>query len=206
MKRLFLLFALALMVAGHASAQSNFGEWDVIIMPHAGAAYSHMSGNENKWKLGVTGGVAVQMYFTPRFFAEVDVNYAHTGAAKQYQNTEAGKSGPYDYRLDYLNTDYTLHYYPMRKLSFYSGIHLGTLINAKSEYNGHSTDIKDYLNAGHVSVPVGASLDVGPLTVDARFYWPINTLPDGQKAKAILGKKAREMAVLVTVGYKVKVL
>lgn len=198
--------ALVLSVAGPAAAQSKFGEWDVIFMPHLGANYSHMSSNENKWKLGVMGGVALQMYFTPRFFAEVDVNYAHTGSSKQYQYSDAGKSGPYDYRLDYLNTDYTLHYYPLRNFSLYSGIHLGTLINAKSELNGQSVDIKDELHTGHASIPLGASVDVGPVTIDARFYWPINTLPDSKKAKSILGKNAREMAVLLSVGYKIKVL
>ena len=113
-------------------------------------------------------------------------------------------AGPYDYRLDYINTSYLLHYYPTRWLSFYTGVTGGKLFNAKSEYNSQSVDIENELHGSLLTVPVGFSLEIGKVMLDARWNYQLNKLPDSDKAKSILPNSVLNM-VQLTVGYKIQV-
>lgn len=203
MKKLILALAVMLTTLT-ASAKSKWSTWDIVFMPHVGASYSYMNSNENSWKLGVAGGVAFQIYFSPKWAMDIDINYTHLGAKEQYQWLNGNETGPYDYRLDYINADYLFRYYPVGKLSIGTGVHLGRLINAKSEYQGKSTNIKDDLHQGLISIPAVLAYDFGDFTVDARYYFPLNTLPESHRAKEILKKQAREISFMVTVGYKIQ--
>ena len=183
---------LGLTMCGAVTAQTHYEEGEVILTPYAGTVMSRMMGNENSWKVGLAGGVKVQFFLTPSFSV--------------YQYYENEKTGPFDYRLDYINTDYLAQRYFSDKFYVFAGFHVGWLVNAKSELAGQSTDIKDELHEGSCSVPVGIGYNFGKLNVNARFDYPINRLSKSLYSKELLSKKAREMQVMVTVGYNIQLL
>ena len=102
---------LGLTMCGAMAAQTHYEEGEVILTPYAGAVTSRMMGNENSWKVGLAGGVKVQFFLTPSFSVSIGSNYTHLGAKDQYQYYQNEKTGPYDYRLDYINTDYLAQKY-----------------------------------------------------------------------------------------------
>ena len=203
MRKRMIAMLLGLTMCGAMAAQTHYEEGEVILTPYAGAVTSRMMGNENSWKVGLAGGVKVQFFLTPSFSVSIGSNYTHLGAKDQYQYYQNEKTGPYDYRLDYINTDYLA-----QKYFFYvfAGFHVGWLVNAKSELAGLSTDIKDELHEGSCSVPVGVGFNFGKLNVNARFDYPINRLSKSTYSKELLSKKAREMQVMVTLGYNIQLL
>ena len=206
MRKRMIAMLLGLTMCGAVSARTHYEEGEVILTPYAGTVMSRMMGNENSWKVGLAGGAKVQFFLTPSFSVSIGANYTHLGAKDQYQYYQNEKTGPYDYRLDYINTDYLAQRYFNDKLYIFAGFHLGWLFNAKSELAGHSTDIKDELHEGSCSVPVGIGCNLGKLNVNARFDYPINRLSRSAFSKELLSKKAREMQVMVTVGYNIQLL
>ena len=55
-----------------------------------------------------------------------------------------------------------------------------------------------------ITVPVGVSMELGKVMLDARWSYQINKLPDSQKAKVILGNSVLNM-VQLTIGYKIQI-
>jgi hypothetical protein len=204
MKHLIALMLILLSLPACAKDDDERTPWDIFVIPHAGVSYSHMTGNSGDWKLGVAGGAALEVYLLQNLSMNVDVYYSHQGDKNTYHTIDDTTTGPFDYRFDYLNVDYLLKWYPVKHFNLCAGVMGGRLVNAKSEVKGHSTDISDDLHSGTVAIPVGAGYEYKNWTLDARFYYPINALPDSKKAKNILGSSAHEMSVMVTLGYRIQ--
>ena len=207
MKKYILILLLAMTATATVSAADKYERvpWDIFVIPKAGAAGSFMRHSGGEFKIGLTGGVAMQVYFTPKLAFDIELAYLHAGTKNAYITwvTEEN-AGPYDYRLDYINTSYLLHYYPTHWLSFYTGVTGGKLFNAKSEYRSQIVDIEDELHGSLLTVPVGFSLELGKVMLDARWNYQLNKLPDSDKAKQILPNSVLNM-VQLTVGYKIQV-
>lgn len=201
------LIALLLLLVSVPTMAKNYDEpipWDIYVIPHAGVAYSKLNSNEDSWKLGVTGGAGLEVYLLKNVSVNVDIAYAHEGTKEAYHTIDGVESGPYDYRFDYINVDYLIRWYPVRYFSIFTGVMAGSLVNAKSEIDGISTDIKDELHKGTVCIPAGIGLHYKNWTLDGKFYFPINKLPKTEKAKTILNSNSREVCLTVTLGYKIQ--
>ena len=108
-------------------------------------------------------------------------------------------------RLDYFTTSYLAKYFVTKNVAVYSGLGFSTLLNAKSETMGHSSNIKDNLHGSEFVLPVGAELLLNNhFTVDLRWNWSPRPLAKNDKAKSILGK-SRNQYLALTVGYKFQV-
>lgn len=207
MKKYILTFLLTLtaMTTTYGADKDEINPWDIFVIPKVGASGSYMTQSGGEFKTGFTGGVTMQVYFTPQLAFDVELAYMQAGTNDAYiKQLTTENAGPYDYRLSYINTSYFLRYYPTRSLSLYTGVTGGRLIHAKSKYGGQSVDIKDELKGAMITVPVGVSMELGKVMLDARWSYQINKLPDSQKAKVILGNSVLNM-VQLTIGYKIQI-
>lgn len=206
MKRILvaLVFFFGIMSAVNAQS-SHFEQYDVVVTPHVGATYSYLNSNVDKWRFGVAGGASVSYYFSRKIATEFDLTYSWLGAKDLYQSSNT-QIGPYNYDLHYINTDVLAKWYVMKDLSLFTGLHLGKLFSAKQKFDGQTTEVKDFMSRGHIAVPVGAAYDFGKLCLDARYYFPINKLPNKDNPDGILHPNTRAIGVVVTVGYKILVM
>lgn len=206
MKNIVLTLFLAVASLNCAVAEVHHQLWDFYVTPHAGAAFSKMNSNLSSWKYGAAGGLGFEIFISNHTSLGIDLNYTHQGSNEVYHWVNGVHQGPYDYRLDYINFDYLLKWYPLDYVDFYAGLHMGRLVNAKREYDGWSKDIEDDLHSGNFTVPVGMNVNLGNFTVDGRFYFPFNKLVMKNRADNLLHPHTRDVTVMVTVGYKIKVL
>lgn len=202
MRRLLLLLVLPLAWTLTAAAQreKGHGPWDVFLVPKAGACYSNFTSLDGKYKLGAVGGIGIQVYVLPRLAVDVDVSYSHEGS-HDYKNPASGDLN--DARLEMINTTYLLRGYPirsMRWLSIYTGMHVSRVVGASV----NTFDKKDDIMRGDVAIPAGLGVEVGPVSLDARFQYSLRKVAKSDLARKNLGD-ARLMAVWVTLGYKFQI-
>ena len=95
-------------------------------------------------KLGVVAGAYVEVFVTKNIGIDVEMGYSRQGSSGVYNtayttdalgNVTTSRVGPYDYRLDYINIDYLVRWYPWADLtwSFTTGLHMARLVSAHSK-------------------------------------------------------------------------
>lgn len=182
--------------------------FDIYVGPKIGVSYStftKVGGDPMIW--GMVGGF-VEVYFTDRLGMNVEMNYSHQGTKNVYHTTSNGEpSGPYLYRMDYINTEYKLKYYFTKPICVFAGFHFGTLINAKAEFEGVSpkqiTNIRKQLHR-QASVLMGASYETEKWVVDGLYCFPLRRVANkNSHAEEILGNAAQNIFML-TFGWKIK--
>lgn len=205
MRKIFAAIVFCLGMTGTVCAQNSlFNEYDIVVTPRIGATYSYLNSNVDSWMFGPAAGASVTYYFSKRVAAEFDINYAWMGTKNLYVNGNMA-AGPFNYDLHYINTDVVARWYPIKNLNIFTGIHVGTLVSAKQKYNGETAEVKDFMNRGHVAVPAGLAYDFGKVTLDARYYFPINKLPQKDNPNGIIHPNTRAIGAVVTLGYKIQV-
>lgn len=201
MRKTIVTIILALAAVGNLYAQhEKRNPWDAFITPKVGANYSNFVSLDGQYKLGVVGGVNIEVFLLPKLAFDTELSFAHQGA-HAYTNPKTQQTN--DMRLDYLNTDYLFRWYPfdgLRNFNIFTGVNTGYIISAS--VNGEK--VKREVKKGTVSIPVGLGYDFGPVSVDAKFQYALTKVARTEIAKKNLGD-ARVMAFWLTLGYKIQV-
>ena len=192
-------------------------QWDIYAVPKIGLNLSNLPGIDGKVKIGLIGGVYMEMFLTKNIAIDVETQYSHQGSSGVHRTlitTEASgitttrEYGPYDFKLDYLNTNYIVRWYPWRDLpwSFTTGLHTSYIISAKAKLKGGKEhNLKDHIYKGDVAIPLGVSYEWSQWQIEARYNIYFRKVAGDAKAQDLM-QNARNNMFEVTLGYRIKVL
>ncbi len=185
--------------------------FDIYVGPKVGVTYSNFTRLDNDPMIWPMIGGFVEVFFTDRFGMNVEMNFTHNGAknvyhpnAQEVSKKENVSTGPYEYRLDYINTEYKLKYYFTKPLCAFAGFHFGTLINAKSEIDGQSTNIRKQLHR-QASVLMGASYETDKFVVEGLYCFPMRRLASKNTTADELFLNTKQNIFMLTFGYKIAI-
>lgn len=206
MKKVFLALFLVAYAAVTCWGQSTFKHkferqpWDTYVGVKGGVIYSNLTALRGQAKITGMGGIYTEAFLTKSFAIQTELTFSHHGShnAISLASPEAGAT--FDYRLNYINTDFIFKQYFADRLGLYTGIHAAYAVTMKR--NGQN--IKKELHGGDLSIPAGACLVWHNVSLDARYQYPLRKLAKTDKAKAIMGN-ARTPSVILTIGYRFKV-
>ena len=202
----------------HPSGEHSL--WDAYAGPRLGLGVSSLPGAGGAPELGVVAGGFFEVYVAKNIGLSFDITFQHRGGNNVHHaemvnvTDESGNvtgqvlnSGKYNYNLNYITTDYLIHWYPWpyRPVSFYSGLQLSKLASANCRRKGGSKDkIHDELFEGEISIPVGATYEWKQWEFDARYDISLRKLSKTHKARQILGN-AHDMMLALTVAYRIQI-
>ncbi|GAB6982491.1 outer membrane beta-barrel protein [Prevotella dentasini] len=186
-------------------------QWDLYVGARLGLNASNLPGLNGNMKTGITGGVFMEVFVFPNLAADIEVEYSHQGSGNVYHTvaTDADavfRSGPYDYNIKYINTNYLARWYPWadKPWSFYTGLHMARAISMHTHLKGgEKKDITDKIHRGDLAIPVGASFEWKQWQLDMRYNISFRRLADDSDAKRLLGA-ARNSMLQLTIGYKIQ--
>lgn len=203
-----------------AKPTGEHDQWDGYIAPKLGVGVSSLPGAGGKPEFSYLFGTYIEVFVTKNLGISFEMDYQHQGANSvkssiEIPTTDADGnvmgskvySGKYDYNINYINTNYLIHWYPWpyRPFSVYTGLQLSRLVTAKSKVHGGSnTDIKDEIHEGEFNIPIGASYEWKQWQFDVRYFISPRELASSNKAKQILGN-ARNMMLSFSVAYRIKI-
>ncbi len=209
MKKFILMAMMMVATISNVNAQKH-NLWELWATPKVGAAASNFSTHGGDWMFGPRAGADAEVFFNNRVSLTFDIHYSRIGSKNVFtpyttQSGEQQTSGPYNYHMDVLNTQYLGKYYIANGVALFTGIHLARLLNAKYDFDGSKSDFKDQLHRGLVSIPAGVAINIGRLQLEAQYDFSLNKVPKTAKAKSILGQ-CHMHTVSVTLGYRINVL
>ena len=191
--------------------------WDIYAAPKVGLNLSNLSGIDGKMKVGVVAGASFEVFIANNIAIDAELLYSHQGSSGVYRNIDTTDDygnpvvqeyGPYNFNLHYFNMNYLVRWYPWADLpwSFTAGVHTGYLISGHAKRkNGKDINLKNNINRGDVSIPIGVSYEWKQWQVEARYSLSLRKLTKGTEAKDLL-KNARNSMLEVTLGYRIQVL
>lgn len=195
---LFLLIGLS-----NCAAQKPFQpkdermQGDFFLGVKAGAMYTNLTDIKGEPKITPTGGVFGEIYLSEHFAGSAEFTFSHQGSHRADQLNDPANKDQLDYRLNFLNTDFLLKYYPGKHFTIYTGIRTTTIITAECNYK----NIRPQLHRADFTVPVGFSFMLHNFIIDARGCPPIRRITRSQEARAIMGN-AKTYSGIVTLGYR----
>ncbi len=199
---LFLVAFAAITCWGQSTFKPKFERqpWDTYVGVKGGAIYSNLTALHGEAKITGMGGIYTEAFLTKSFAIQTELTFSHHGShnAISLPSPEAGAT--FDYRLNYINTDFLFKQYIADRLGLYAGIHAAYAVTM--ECNGKS--IKKELYRSDVTIPVGACFVWHNVSLDARYQYPFRKLAKTDKAKAIMGN-SRNSSIILTLGYRFRV-
>ncbi len=186
-------------------------QWDLYVGGRLGLNVSNLPGLNGNMKPGFVGGAFVEIFLLPNIAFDIEMEYTRQGSDNVYHSltTDADltyRIGPYDYAINYMNTNYLARWYPWpdKPLSFYSGFHMARVISMTSRLKGTAKkDISDNVHHGDLAIPVGASLELGQWQLDMRYNFSFRRLHADSESKQILGAAHNSM-LQITIGYRIQ--
>jgi hypothetical protein len=133
-----------------------------------------------KMKMGIVGGVFMSYDITEIFAVQPELLYSMKGASYDIPDVDASMN------LNYFEIPLLLKVnFPTEgkiKPSLYAGPALGILMSAKSEGEGASEDIKDYMKTMDIGIVAGAGIgyqmEKGMLFLEGRYEIGMSTVSD----------------------------
>ncbi len=133
-----------------------------------------------KMKMGIVGGVFMSYDITEIFAVQPELLYSMKGASYDIPDVDASMN------LNYFEIPLLLKVnFPTEgkiKPSLYAGPALGILMSAKSEAEGASEDIKDYMKTMDIGIVAGAGIgyqmEKGMLFLEGRYEIGMSTVSD----------------------------
>ena len=138
------------------------------------------NGVEYDTKTGFNAGLLAHIHLAPQLALQPEVVYSAQGAKYTIANTES------KLKLGYINVPVMFQYMFDNGFRLQAGPQVGFLINAESETNGASTDVKNNLKTvdfglgagiGYVHVPSGFG-------VDARYNLGLSNINENDAIKS----------------------
>lgn len=197
MKKIFNLIAAAL-ISVSASAQSEDGSKvaSITIQPNVGitvASATSEAGEGSKCAVGLTAGVEGMYMFTDKFGATLGVSLTGYNIS--------GKEGPEKGKISsnyYICVPVMADYYVAPGLALKAGVSVNFL--ATSKFDGKDKidgkKYRDHFRRGFISIPVGASYEIGGFVFDARYNIGVRRVIAGNDIDGTYN------AFSFTVGYK----
>lgn len=191
--------------------------WDIYAAPKVGLNLSGLPGIDGKMKVGLVAGAYVEVFVAKNIAVDAEVQYSRQGSAGIYRSINATdvygnpivqEYGPYDIKLNYLNMNYLVRWYPWADLpwSFTTGLHAGYIINAHAKKNhGEDINLKNHIYRGDIAIPLGVSYEWDQWQVEARYNLSFRKLSRTSEAKDLI-RNARNSMLEVTLGYRIQVL
>ena len=189
--------------------------WDIYIAPKVGLNLSNLPGINGNIKLGAVAGAYVEVFVAKNLAVDVEMQYSRQGSSGVYRylntkdasgNTVVQEKGPYDFKLDYINTNYLVRWYPWTDLpwSFTTGLHMGYIVSAHAKLkHGADKDIKGDIHSGDLAFPFGISYEWKQWQLEARYNFYFRKLARSREAKVLM-RNARNNVFEVTLGYRIK--
>lgn len=182
---------------------------DGYIIPKVGLNLSNLTHLDGNPKIGFTGGFGMEVFVHPQVALGLELTYSRQGTTGVYYQPASGeeRQGPYEYSLDYFNTTFMARWYPKQSLplSVYSGLTFSRNFNAKFEGAGEEEELTDgHVRYGEVSIPLGASYEVGQWEFGLRYNFSFTKLAKSATADRVMGS-AKNMKFEATVGYRIAV-
>ena len=217
MKKTFLCLIALMMMGGSVNAQEWWlgkEEWrdanrwhdpfDIYAGPVVGMTGSNMSVYDSKYYFGPYIGGILQCYFSNHFGLSFEMGYTRQGARDAWQSFDSTSlGGPYEYRLDYLETLYKLRYYPIKNFDVFAGLQFGIHLFANSTLDGHKTDIKSHIKKRAAHIILGGGYEMENLYFEGFYGIPLSRLASSDLGKAAL-RDSKMSVFVVTVGYRFK--
>lgn len=210
MKRLFLLMMVALMAVA-VYAQSPI---KLALRPYVGVAVSNWSYNttiaEAKSNAGFTAGMDLELGLLGIFKPSIGVNYAYqTAGTKDFNQVGEmyGDGNLGDFKLQTFNVPVFANFHFLNGvLCLKAGIMPSWSIGSKLGESGIQSNTKTTFY-----IPVGASVNLGKLNIDARYHFACNKTIDFSNFKIEnieTGFKGdyRAEYLTVTMGYRLDLL
>lgn len=211
--RKFLIISALLATTATSMAQGRkpwFDPWDLYVGPKAGVAYSNLTSMGGDAKIGVNAGVFVESHITERFAVCFDMMYARVGSDNVYLKSQVlnaegfpESSGPYYYKIDFLNSQYKFRYYFLKNFNIFTGFHLARVFKAKAVVGDVETKIKKEIHSGDLLIPFGAEFSFKNLAIEGTYHLPVRKLARTDKANAIMGN-AKQNLITLTLAYKIQ--
>ena len=219
-----MMLALASLTSSYGQIWQQSSLWhdpfDIYAGPVLGGIASNLTEYDGKTMVSPYIGGFIQTYFNNHFGMSLEFAYTRQGSRDAWANflsdeelavydAEGNKvgsraRGPYEYRLDYINTIYKVRYYPIRYFDIFAGVLTGVHFNAKCELDGKSTDIIDQIHKRSAHVIGGVGYELNNLQFEAYYGYPLNKLAKTKKGRQALGS-AKEHLILLTIGYRIKI-
>lgn len=168
---------VATMIAGTANAQKvNLG------IKGGLNVYNVNNDNDVKYdsKTGFHAGLIGHIHLAPQFALQPEVVYSSQGAKFTTSNTES------KLKLGYINVPVMFQYMFDNGFRLQAGPQVGFLINAETETNGASTDIKNNLKTVDFGLGAGVGYIHTPsgFGVDARYNLGLSNINENDAVKS----------------------
>ena len=138
MKKFILLAMIMVAAVSNVSAQQH-NLWELWATPKVGAAASNFTTHGGDWMFGPRAGGDAEVFFNNHLSLTFDIHYSRIGSKNVYspytsKSGETVNSGPYNYHLDVLNTQYLGKYYIANGIALFtvgkaSGNKPNTIVN-----------------------------------------------------------------------------
>ena len=199
--------AIAVIMAT-ASAKAQHEESEATIQPRIGMTMSTLTNmDDSKQKLNLCYGVEYEYYLTDRFSMALGVMFTNQGA-KFKEETSSGTE-KYELNVYYSNVPITANYYILPGLSVRAGLQPGYRVKTRMEINDEKIDMDKFLayvfegeddgiklNKFDLSIPVGLSLELYNVTLQASYNFGVTKLFSG------ISDTVNNRVLMVTLGYK----
>lgn len=190
-------------------------QWDSYAGAKLGLNLSNLPGIDGNVKLGLIGGGFFEVFLTKNLSVGIEAEYSRQGSSGIYRAlsspaTSDGQTpltGPYDVKLDYINTNYIVRWYPWIDLpwSFMSGVRAGYLIGSRAKLkNGENLKLKDDIRNGDVALMLGVSYEWKQWQIEGRYNLYFRKLANSESIKYLM-QNARNNMFEVTLGYRIQV-
>jgi len=196
MKKIFFITLFLIVAFVSINAQGETG--DVYFTPKVGCNYATFFNRNGSYKLGFVGGVNMEYSLSSKVAIGSEAFFTHQGCHDVSIPSEETK---YDYRLNLLDFNVFLKYYPVKHFDVFVGGQAARVLHARGNYE----DIIDDLNKGFYGATGGFGFEFGKVILDARYVYYFNKIAkdNDTHTKAIL-KDATLNSIWVTVGYKIQ--
>ena len=203
MKKSLFAIVAALMFAVNVKAQ-KYGPWDMFVGPRAGVVLNNFTSVDGDMETGLLLGVNAEVFFTSNISLNMGVSFTHQGCNDvQYGNIAPDETPRYyDYDLDYINTEFTVRYYPVSRFSVFTGIDFGRVVNPKIHGERGNRDISDYLHKGTVAFPVGMAVNYKNVELNVAYRYQVNKIGRGSFNNFI--GDARNQSLMISMMYKIQ--
>jgi hypothetical protein len=176
--KFYLSVALAAtMIAGTANAQKvNLGIKGGLNVYNV----KNDNGFEYDSKTGFHAGLLGHIHLAPQFALQPEVMYSSQGAKFTASNTET------KLKLGYINVPVMFQYMFDNGFRLQAGPQVGFLINAETETNGASTDVKNNLKTVDFGLGVGVGYvhTASGFGVDARYNLGLSNINESDAVKS----------------------
>lgn len=191
---------MILLSANVNAEDKKYGPWDIFIGPRVGIIFNDFTSVDGEIEKGILMGLNAEVFFTDKVALNMGLNYTHQGC-NEIHYSETGK---HDYDLDYINTEFTLRFYPVNRFCVFGGLDLGRVV--KSRINGQDgrKKLKNHVHKGSVTFPVGAAVNYKNVELNVAYRYQINKIARGQLADFALGD-ARNSSLSLSLVYKFQI-